>query len=330
MLFRDYLNNWKKEFESVSKNMTWRRSWLADTYLIPLCGDVPIEQITVETIKPLFQDKRFMEMYPKTVVNFHGMMIHIFDDLVNQRLIKKNPMVSIPDPFLFYYEYQILERDERYELTPNSQFCVVSFGWLKDQGYKPVTYNLYLLFLKEFVHPFIGSKPIASITPSELEKIHRFFNVLATNEVWIEQIHRVMKMVFDDALSKKIIQESPMDRLNEPKSSPVVQLNQNQKNAVRNAFMRYGFRKERKKELVSTIFFALKGNAFSQGEGKTFAEVYFEWFENTQNGVLSKQTANAGRILMNNYVYHYLGYFKNFSIKYCDIYFLLWIQCVDS
>ena len=185
------------------------------------------------------------------------------------------------------------------ELNSKSPFVDVSCMWLKKQGYKPVTYNLYYHFLNAFIHPFIGKKPIGLVDQNNISRIYTYFNTVNTNETWIGQIHLVMRMVFQYAIDNSLIQNNPMMKINDPHLEPILELRREQKNAVRAAFNRYGFRKTHLKDLSHELYVILHVDEdFDNREGLrknviTFREVYEAWHRNTQDGVLSEATAKA-------------------------------------
>ena len=82
------------------------------------------------------------------------MLLRLFDELMELRLISQNPVLHIYNPVVLANEKLILAGKD-VELTEKSLFVAVSCMWLKNQDYKPVTYNLYYHFLTAFVYPFI-------------------------------------------------------------------------------------------------------------------------------------------------------------------------------
>lgn len=140
------------------------------------------------------------------------------------------------------------------ELTGKSPFVDVSCMWLKGQGYRPVTYNLYYHFLNAFIHPFIGKKPIGLVGQNNIRRIYRYFNTVNTNETWIGQIHLVMRMIFQYAIDHGLLTTNPLLNIDDPHLEPILVLSREKKNAVRAAFGKYGFRKHRPRELSRALY----------------------------------------------------------------------------
>ena len=134
---------------------------------------------------------------------------------------------------------------------------------------------------------------------NNISRIYTYFNTVNTNETWIGQIHLVMRMVFQYAIDNSLIQNNPMMKINDPHLEPILELRREQKNAVRAAFNRYGFRKTHLKDLSHELYVILHVDEdFDNREGLrknviTFREVYEAWHRNTQDGVLSEATAKA-------------------------------------
>ena len=78
-----------------------------------------------------------------------------------------------------------------------------------------------------------------------------------------------------------------------------------QKNKVRYAFGKYGFRKNRLRDLSKELFSILvEGEDFQNGTSETtqtFREVYQQWFTNTQEGILADNTSKSIRHSMEIY-----------------------------
>ena len=106
-----------------------------------------------------------------------------------------------------------------------------------------------------------------------------------------------MRMVFQFAIDKGLIQNNPMMRINDPHLESILTLDKAKKNAVRAAFGKYGFRKRHLKELSQKLYAILqKHQEFENREGIrknsiTVREVYEQWYRNTQDGVLAENTS---------------------------------------
>ena len=148
---------------------------------------------------------------------------------------------------------------------------------------------------------------------NNISRIYAYFNTVNTNETWIGQIHLVMRMVFQYAIDNSLIQNNPMTKINDPHLEPILQLVREQKNAVRAAFNRYGFRKTHLKDLSHELYDILHvDEEFDNREGLrkngiTFCEVYEAWHRNTQDGVLSEATAKASFHSMEIYMLPNIG-----------------------
>lgn len=199
------------------------------------------------------------------------------------------------------------------ELTCNSPFVQVSCMWLKSQNYKKATYDLYLYFLTSFIHPLIGKKPIGLVDQNNIRNIYSYFNTVATNETQIDQIRLVMCMVFEYAQTRQRISSNPMLKINDPHLRPIITLDMEKMNAVRAAFSRYGFSKNRLKELSHELFNILSTEEEYQNRRGipkstiTFAEVYEKWFAFTQDGVLSENTSKSSFHSMDIYMLPNIG-----------------------
>lgn len=104
-----------------------------------------------------------------------------------------------------------------------------------------------------------------------------------------------------------------MMRINDPHLKPIIPLDREKKNAVRAAFSRYGFRKNRPKELSHELFMILSLEDEYQnrvGIPKstiTFGTIYEKWFLFTQDGVLSENTSKLSFHIMDIFMLPNIG-----------------------
>lgn len=122
-----------------------------------------------------------------------------------------------------------------------------------------------------------------------------------------------MRMVFDYAMERHLVSSNPMLKINDPHLQSIIPLEREKKNAVRAAFSRYGFRKNRLKELSHELFNILSLDEEYQNRTGipkstiSFAAVYEKWFEFTQDGVLSENTSKSSFNSMDIYMLPNIG-----------------------
>ena len=327
MTFEEYARDWLERQNFAQRRRKTARQGL-EIYSFPVIGSLEIDKITEADIDKIFTSERLFNRKVDFLERTFRMLVRIFDELE-----RPSPVRHIYSPDVLIIEKMILDAGKDVEITAQSPFAAVSYTWLKKQQYKPVTHNLYLHFLKAFIHPFIGKKPIGLINQNNIMNIYTYFNTVSTNETWIGQIHLVMRMVFKFAISNNIIKDNPMLKINDPHLTPILNLTREQKNAVRYAFNKNGFRRDRLKFLAKDLFRILhpgaeKIEANEENEANeanyvnrhnrhnrrnlrrnriTFREVYEQWHENTQDGIMSEETALASFRSMDIYMLPNLG-----------------------
>lgn len=247
MKFEEYAWEWLDRQVLIKSTRKTTRQAL-DVYILTVIGNTEIEEISEENIDSIFASKRLFERGEDFTERTFRVLINIFDELSDRHLISKDSVLHVYSPVVLANEMLILEGPD-VELSSDSPFVQVSFMLLKSQNYKKVTYALYLHFLTSFIHPFIGKKPIGLVGQNNIRNIYTYFNTVATNQTWIGQIHLVMRMVFDYAMESHLVSSNPMLKINDPHLQPIIPLEREKNNAVRAAFSRYGFRKNRLKEL---------------------------------------------------------------------------------
>lgn len=306
MTFEEYAIDWlEKQGFTKSTRKTTRQA--LEVYSFPVIGNKELTDITDSDIDQIFYSVRLFNRRGDFAERTFRVLDNIFAELREKGITANDPVLHIYDPVVFSHEKLVLENLD-VELTNKSTFVDVSCMWLKGKGYKPVTYNLYYHFLNAFIHPFIGKKPIGLVDQNNIRRIYVYFNTVNTNETWIGQIHLVMRMVFQYAIDKGLISTNPLLNIDDPHLKPILELDRIKKNAVRAAFAKYGFRKRKLKELSHELYGILnveKDYHNRDGIRKnsiTFYEVYQQWHKNTQEGVLSKATADASFHSMDIYM----------------------------
>lgn len=297
MTFEAYARDWLERRNFIKSTRKTTRQGL-EVYAYPVIGSRELAEISENDIDRIFEQERLFNRKGDFMERTFRTLDTILDELVEKGIIQANPTLHIYDPVVFSHEKLILEKLD-VELTGKSPFVDVSCMWLKGQGYRPVTYNLYYHFLNAFIHPFIGKKPIGLVDQNNIRRIYTYFNTVNTNETWIGQIHLVMRMVFQHAIDKGLITTNPLLNIDDPHLEPILELRKGKKNAVRAAFGKYGFRKPRLRELSRELYKILNSEEdYRNRDGIrkndiTFLEIYQQWHRNTQDSVLSKATADA-------------------------------------
>lgn len=297
MTFEAYARDWLERQNFIKSTRKTTRQGL-EVYAYPVIGSRELAEISENDIDRIFEQERLFNRKGDFMERTFRTLDTILDELVEKGIIQANPTLHIYDPVVFSHEKLILEKLD-VELTGKSPFVDVSCMWLKGQGYRPVTYNLYYHFLNAFIHPFIGKKPIGLVDQNNIRRIYTYFNTVNTNETWIGQIHLVMRMVFQHAIDKGLITTNPLLNIDDPHLEPILELRKGKKNAVRAAFGKYGFRKPRLRELSRELYKILNSEEdYRNRDGIrkndiTFLEIYQQWHRNTQDSVLSKATADA-------------------------------------
>ena len=296
MTFEAYARDWL-ERQNFSKNIRKTTRQSID-YICRAIGSIEISDVAESDVDRIFTDVQLFNRQIDFMERTFRVLNKLFEKIREKGITQNDPALHIYDPVVFSHEKVILEKLD-VELTEKSPFVDVSCMWLKGQEYRPVTYNLYYHFLSAFIHPYIGKKPIGLVDQNNIRRIYRYFNTVNTNETWIGQIHLVMRMVFQYAINNGLITTNPLLNIDDPHLEPIMELARDKKNAVRAAFSKYGFRKTKLKELSRKLYKILnteKDYRNRDGIRKnniTFFEVYQQWHRNTQNGVLSKATADA-------------------------------------
>ena len=297
MTFEAYARDWLERQNFIKSTRKTTRQGL-EVYAYPVIGSRELAEISENDIDRIFEQERLFNRKGDFMERTFRTLDTILDELVEKGIIQANPTLHIYDPVVFSHEKLILDKLD-VELTGTSPFVDVSCMWLKGQGYRPVTYNLYYHFLNAFIHPFIGKKPIGLVDQNNIRRIYTYFNTVNTNETWIGQIHLVMRLVFQHAIDKGLITTNPLLNIDDPHLEPILELRKGKKNAVRAAFGKYGFRKPRLRELSRELYKILNSEEdYRNRDGIrkndiTFLEIYQQWHRNTQDSVLSKATADA-------------------------------------
>ena len=251
MTFEIYARDWLDR-QTFSKAIRKTNRQSVD-YICKAIGELEIEDISESDIDQIFYNEQLFRRQIDFTERTFRVLNKIFDEIREKGLRVSDLVLHIYCPVVLSHEKLILDKLD-VELTDRSPFVDVSCMWLKSKGYKPVTYNLYYHFLHAFIHPFIGKKPIGLVDQNNIRQIYKYFNTVNTNETWIGQIHLVMRMVFQYAIDKGLIQTNPMMKINDPHLEPILELNREQKNAVRAAFNAYGFRRTKLKELSHELY----------------------------------------------------------------------------
>lgn len=173
MKFEEYARDWLVRQELIKSSRKTTRQAL-EVYCFPAIGDIDIANITESDIDRIFFNERLFNRRGDFIERVMRVLTAIFDEIMERQIIKRDPVLHIYCPVVLSHERLILEELD-VELTNKSPFVDVSCMWLKEQGYKPVTYNLYYHFLNNFIHPFIGKKQIGLVVniPREIERLDR-------------------------------------------------------------------------------------------------------------------------------------------------------------
>ena len=183
MTFEAYARDWLERQNFIKSTRKRTRQGL-EVYSFPVIGSKELVQITEADIDQIFVQERLFNRKGDFMERTYRTLENIFDELVDKDILQSNPVIHIYGAVIFSHEKIILGGTD-VELTSKSPFVDVSCMWLKNQGYKPVTYNLYHHFLNAFIHPFIGKKPIGLIDQNNIRRIYTYFNTVNTNETWI-------------------------------------------------------------------------------------------------------------------------------------------------
>lgn len=297
MRFVEYATSWLSKQTLIKSTLKTVRIAF-ELYINPFIGNIEIVDITEQNVDSIFLNERLIHRGLDFTERVFRVLTEIFDELEKERHIYKNPVIHLYCPYVFAREKIILAGAE-VVLTSNSPFVDVSCVWLMAQGYSEVTFNLYYHFLSAFIHPFIGKKAISLVNQSNIREIYTYFNTVATNETWIGQLHLVMRMVFAYAMDKGLIFTSPLAKINDPHLKPILVLSKTERTSVRYVVGKYGYRKNQRRILAKELFKILcKDEDYNNNRGIrkndiTFYEVYLKWQANTQNGVLSDNTAKS-------------------------------------
>ena len=200
MTYENYARDWlDRQTFSKSIRKTTRQSL---DYICKAIGELEIEDISESDIDEIFYNEQLFRRQIDFMERTFRVLNTIFDEIRERGLLESDPVLHIYCPVVLSHEKLILSSLD-VELNSKSPFVDVSCMWLKKQGYKPVTYNLYYHFLNAFIHPFIGKKPIGMVDQNNISRIYTYFNTVNTNETWISQIHLVMRMVFQYAIDTR-------------------------------------------------------------------------------------------------------------------------------
>lgn len=200
MTFEAYARDWLERQNFIKSTRKTTRQGL-EVYAYPVIGSRELAEISENDIDRIFEQERLFNRKGDFMERTFRTLDTILDELVEKGIIQANPTLHIYDPVVFSHEKLILEKLD-VELTGKSPFVDVSCMWLKGQGYRPVTYNLYYHFLNAFIHPFIGKKPIGLVDQNNIRRIYTYFNTVNTNETWIGQIHLVMRSTVEDWMAE--------------------------------------------------------------------------------------------------------------------------------
>jgi hypothetical protein len=202
VIFEEYARDWL-ERQNFSKNIRKTTRQSVD-YICMGIGSIDIPKITDTDVDRIFTNEQLFRRQIDFLERTFRVLDNIFMEIRERGITTNDPVLHIYDPVVLSHEKVILGIVD-VELTNRSPFVDVSCMWLKSKGYAEVTYNLYYHFLNAFIHPFIGKKPVGLIDQNNIRRIFVYFNTVNTNETWIGQIHLVMRMVFQYAIDKGLI-----------------------------------------------------------------------------------------------------------------------------
>ena len=156
MTFEDYARDWLDR-QTFTKGIRKTTCQSVD-YICKAIGPLEIADISESDIDEIFYNEQLFRRQIDFMERTFRVLNTIFGEIRERGLLESDPVLHIYCPVVLSHEKLILSSLD-VELNSKSPFVHVSCMWLKNQGYKPVTYNLYYHFLNAFIHPFIGKKP---------------------------------------------------------------------------------------------------------------------------------------------------------------------------
>ena len=322
--FVDYAFNWINcSDDSIRKKRDNRT--IIKHQIMPILKDTKVQNVSMQLIDEAFSN------YTTVMKDLNGqgvvvkLLDSIFKSLLKDGLVKENLIDQIKNPILTCAEVNIIRKQRQIEIKENSFFCEASFVWLLSRNYKKVTYDLYFHFLKDYINPFIGTKHINEIKTWDITPLYNYFNIVSTNKIWMKQITRVLRMVFDYIIKLGLLTEDPSLKINEPVYKPLKIINKEDKAKVRDVIASYGFRTDKRNETVEKLFHIFKKEKTTDKNGVTFKDVYLEWLNNTQ-GVLRNESTYSKQIVIKNYALPCFGDIPIKALTKQDVEYALRVQ----
>lgn len=140
-------------------------------YICRAIGPIEISDVEESDVDRIFTDVQLFNRQIDFMERTFRVLNKLFEEIREKGITQNDPALHIYDPVVFSHEKLLLGK-LNVELTGKSPFVDVSCMWLKGQGYRPDTYNLYYHFLNAFIHPFIGKKPIGLVDQNNIRRIY--------------------------------------------------------------------------------------------------------------------------------------------------------------
>ena len=292
MKFDEFAYKWIKDNPNdYSKITIISKRKLLSVHVSPFLGKIEFEDIKQKDIENIFNQVWVMSCCREYVYLCLSTLDEIFSAAVKEGIVKNNIVDYIHEPICLYYE-----NCTNISVSSFPPFCAISFNFLSESGYKDVTYNLYLRYLKDYIHPFIGEKQIQDIKPGDIASILEFALNLKLCKDWVEQIERLLRSIFNYALDKGYIKSNPIDRLNLPIQKHLnIDIEEEKMKKIREIFHSYGLRKDLRPKIIKEIFLVLKGETFKEDKGVTFKQVFDKWYSKIDCSNYSANTLKAKR-----------------------------------
>lgn len=129
MKFEEYARDWLNRQDLIKSTLKTTRQAL-EIYCFPAIGDIDIANITESDIDRIFFNERLFNRRGDFIERVMRVLTAIFDEIMERRIIKRDPVLHIYCPVVLSHERLILEELD-VELTNKSPFVDVSCMWLK-------------------------------------------------------------------------------------------------------------------------------------------------------------------------------------------------------
>ena len=294
MLFKDYFNTFIHS-NNYGDRLIKKFNTFFRNYAYPYIGEKEVDLIEKKDCIDIFTDENVIK-HTDDYCFGKSILLRLFEDAYSKGIIKDNPMNAVDDFVALYYERELFEKGNRFEIRKDSYFSLVAFDYLLNQNYKSNVLDLYLMFVKKYVLPLLYLKKIDEFNPNNIISIGNNMYILGLNDIWKERIMSLLQNIINDVINRGIIKYNPFDHVNLP-IVPVnkVDLTEEQQKKIRNIFDEYGHHQNTRPLVFKKIFFVLKGEEFPHSRGITVNEAY-EKFEIYLRGIGLRATTIDGYI----------------------------------